>query len=103
MKVLPFQRPKPAATTELFTSYVESCLLTYSVFYAAVSRVPFTLFTIYMLDVLGFAYLEAALTLGLYCFGRLVGAHMAGMYLGCVTMLLGTAAGAVSNSKIMLQ
>merc|ERR1719296_565040 len=43
-RVLPCQRPKPATTKEMPTSYVETCLLTYSVFYAAVSRVPFTLF-----------------------------------------------------------
>lgn len=82
-------------------SFVETSLLLYSVFYASVSRVPFTLFAIYMIDVLNFTYIVAALTLGLYCFGRLVGAHLAGMYLGSVTMIFGTASGGVAWSCIL--
>lgn len=90
------------AKAPLRPSYVEFCLLLYSVFYAAVSRVPFTLFTIYMINVLDFSYLIAALTLGLYCFGRLVGAHLAGMYAGSVTMVFGTACGGISWGSILL-
>jgi len=105
LKILPCQRPAPLradGTKGLTPSFIETCLLTYSVFYAAVSRVPFTLFAIYMLDVLSFTYIAAALTLGLYCFGRLVGAHLAGMYLGSVTMVFGTAMGAVSWGSILI-
>ena len=82
-------------------SFVATALLTYLVFYAAVSLLPFTLHAIYMIDELKFTYALAALTLGLYCFGRLLGAHLAGMYVGSVTMILGTAAGAVAWTSIL--
>jgi len=77
-------------------SFVEWCLLLYSILYAAVSRAPFTLFALYMVDVKGFTFLEAALTIGLYCFGRLVGADIAGRFVGIVTLLSGTILGGVA-------
>jgi len=75
--------------------------LSYSVFYALVSRIPFTLFAIYMIDVLEFTYFKAAMTLGLYCFGRLLGAHLAGTFVGIVTMMFGTLSGGIAWVAIL--
>jgi len=83
-------------------SFVEASLLLYSIFYAAVSRLPFALWAIHMINELEFDFLTAGVTLGLYCFGRLVGAYMSGMYLGSATMLFGTASGAIAWSLILL-
>lgn len=82
-------------------SSVEIALLAYSIFYSAVSRLPFTLFATYMMEVLSLSYALVALSLGLYSLGRLIGAHLAGMYLGSLTMVFGTASGAVSWASIL--
>jgi hypothetical protein len=82
-------------------SAVELIMLAYSVLYAAVSRVPFTLFVVHMTGNMGFGFTKAAVTLGGYCLGRLCGAQFCGACVGSVTLMIGTLSGAVAWLMIL--
>jgi len=74
-------------------SPVEGLLLLFTVLYAVVSRVPLVLLPIYMHQELGFSYFLTGVTDALISVGRLVGAHVAGMHAGIVTIVLGMLSG----------
>lgn len=74
----------------------ETLMLLYSIPYAFVSRLPFTVLAVHMIRVMGWPFLRAGSTLGLYCFGRLIGAHIAGRYVGMLTLMFGTVCGIFS-------
>jgi hypothetical protein len=82
---------------------VEIIMLMYSVLYALVSRMPFGgCFVMYMMSELEFDYELAGMTLALYCFGRLCGAHACGTYVGSATLTVGTLSGGAAVVAIIL-